>query len=146
MSLKEAGHVIRIGTMAFVLPIWALATGFFVWEGMYLYAALMLVFGAMMGYGVYMNWKRIASDEKIDDERMQRINWKSGANAFWTVINAAIIFGIFGGFIAGYIPISQAELARYDSTIILWTGLIAYFGFRTYFLRYGLENEFWRID
>lgn len=145
-ELREAGYVMRIAVTAFVLPIWSLATGFFLLEEMYLYAGLMLFFGSLMLYGVYMNWKRISKDKKIDDERMKQINWKSGANAFWTMINTAIIFSIFGRLISRYIPVTRSQIATYDGTAILLTGLLVYFGFRVYYLRFGLENEFWRID
>ena len=143
---REAGYIMRIGVMAFVLPIWAITSGFFLWEGMYLYAAVMLFFGALMGYGGYMNYRRLASDETIDDERMQKINWKSGFSGFWTMINTAILVGIFGGLIAEYLPVTRTWLMNYDSSIILGLGFIAYFGFRTYYLRYGMKNEFWRFN
>jgi hypothetical protein len=144
--MREAGYAMRIGVMAFVLPIWAVATGFFLLEEMYLYAGLMSFFGIIMGYGIYMNWKRISSHERIDDERMKKINWRSGANAFWTMINTAIIFGIFGGLITDFLPLSQAQLMKNDAAVILFAGFLAYFGFRIYYLRYGLGNEFWRFD
>jgi len=63
-NLREAGYIMRVGVVVFVLPIWVLAIGFFALEEMYLYAGLMTVFGALMLYGAYMNWKRISSDEK----------------------------------------------------------------------------------
>jgi len=145
-DLREAGYIMRIGVMAFVLPIWALATGFFVLEGMYVYAGLMAFFGILMSYGGYMNWKRISSDEKIDDERMKKINQRSSANAFWTVLNMAIIFSVFGGLIIEFLPVTQTQLANFDASIILFTGFIAYFGFRAYYLKYGMVSEFWRFN
>ena len=145
-SVREAGHIMRIGVMLFVLPIWALATGFFAWNGEFLYTGLMLFFGFLMVYGGYMNWKRLDSDEKIDDERMQQVNWKSGANAFWTMINTAIVLSIFGGLISEIIPVTEAQIVNYDASMILGMGFMSYFGFRTYYLRYGLDNEFWRFN
>lgn len=143
---REAGYIMRIGTMAFVLPIWALATGFFLWEGMYLYAAAMIFFGGLMGYGAYMNWKRISSDEKIDDERMKQINRKSGASAFWTMINTSAILMIFPELFTAALNIGVSTLHRYSLPAVVAIGFISYFAFRTYYLKYGLENEFWRFN
>jgi len=84
--------------------------------------------------------------KKIDDERMKTINQSSAANAFWTMINTAIFFGVFGDIIADFLPFTQSQLMNYDATAILFTGFLAYFGFRTYYLKHGLENEFWRFD
>ena len=145
-DLKEAGHIIRIGVIAFVLPVWLLVTGLFLWNGNYIYAGLMSFFSILMLYGVYMNWKRITSDEKIDDERMKKVNWKAGFSSFWTMINAAILTGIFQNFLVDILPISQTELVRYDVTLILAAGFVSYFAFRTYYLRFGLESDFWRLD
>ena len=145
-DLKEAGHIARIGVAAFVLPIWLLVTAIFIWNGDYIYAGLMVFFSSLMFYGVYMNWKRLSSDETIDDERMKKANWKAGFSSFWTMINTAILAGIFQNFLAGTFPVSQSELIRHDATFILAVGFISYFGFRTYYLRFGLESDFWRLD
>ena len=145
-ELREAGYIMRIGVMALVLPIWLLATGLFAWNGELLYTGLMIFFGTLMVYGGYMNWKRLASEEKIDDERMQQVNWKSSANAFWAMTNTAIILGVFGSFISEIIPVTEAQIINYDATAILGIGFISYFAFRTYYLRYGLDNEFWRFN
>jgi heme/copper-type cytochrome/quinol oxidase subunit 2 len=144
-DLKQVGHAMRIGVIAFVAPIMVLATGFFLWEEMYLYAAAMTVFLFLTGLGVYMNWKRLASDEKIDDERMKEINRRSGFNSFWTVINASVLLMIFDGVIAGFLQVQRVFILKYDLSIVLALGFASYLGFRAYYLRYGLDSEFWRI-
>ncbi|MFB6241403.1 MAG: hypothetical protein ABEJ36_01200 [Candidatus Nanosalina sp.] len=145
-DLKQFGHAMRIGVIAFVAPIMVLATGFFLWEEMYLYAAAMTVFLFMIGLGVYMNWKRLASDEKIDDERMQEINHRSGFNAFWTIINASALLTIFDSFLARVFQVQELFVLKYDLATVLALGFTSYLGFRTYYLRYGLDSEFWRLD
>lgn len=145
-DLKQAGYLMRIAVVALVFPIVLLATMFFLWEGLYIYAGAMLVFGSVMAYGVYMNWKRLASDEKIDDERMQKINWKSGSNAFWTVINTSIILYFFDGAVKALLKISESTFNKYSLTAVTAAGFISYFAFRTYYLKTGVENEFWRVN
>lgn len=142
----EIFTVFRISVVLFVLPAWMLATGFFIWERMYLYAALMVFFASLAGYGVYRNFDRLLREDKLDDERMKRINWKSGSSAFWTMLNTSLILTIFPELFTSVLKIGRSSFNRYSLTAVVAVGFISYFAFRAYYLRYGLENEFWRFE
>lgn len=145
-GIRELGYILRISVMALVIPIWIFITGFFLLNEEYLYGIFMLFFGILLVYGAYMNFKRIIKDKNIDDERMKIINRKSSSNAFWTIINTVIFLTIFQSFLVDILPITNKWLINYDSLLFIGLGFISYFGFRTYYLYRGPENEFWRFN
>ncbi len=136
----------RSAVIVFVLPAWMLATGFFIWEGMYLYAVLMIFFACITGYGVYRNFDRLLREDKVDDERMKQVNRKSGSSAFWAMLNTSLILMVFPELFTSVLKIGRTTFNSYSLPSVVTIGFISYFVFRAYYLRYGVENEFWRFD
>ena len=143
-DLDEFFTAFRIAIVLFVMPAWALATGFFLWEGMYLYVGLMIFFAGLTGYGVYRNFDRLMREDKLDDERMKTVNRRAGSSAFWTVLNTAILANIFSTFIGLGSELTQLWY-RYDTAALIMLAFTAYLGFRVYYMKYGIEADFWNL-
>ncbi len=136
----------RVVSLAIAIPTYLFSTGLFLSEGKTGYAGLLIFGGLFMIAGIYMNWKRLASDEKIDDERMKQVNQKAGFSAFWTMIIVLILWGLLRTLLVIFTPLTDSMVLDYDTLVLIFIGFASYLGFRAYYLHFGVENELWRID
>lgn len=136
----------RVLTLVIGIPIYLFSTGWFLSEGKTGYTGLLVFGGFFMAVGVYMNWKRLASDEEIDDERMKKANQKAGFSAFWTMIMVLVLWGLLRLLIVIFTPITESMILDYDTLILIFIGFASYLGFRAYYLKYGIENKLWKLE
>jgi len=137
----------RVLSLAIGIPVYLLSKSSLLLDENNVYGGILLLFGGFfMVAGIYMNWKRLASDEKIDDERMKQANQKAGFSAFWTMIFVLIIWGLLRTFLVIFTPLTDSMILDYDTLALIFTGFASYLGFRAYYLYFGVENELWRID
>jgi uncharacterized membrane protein len=142
-SLKDWSRVV---SLAISIPIYVFSTGWFLSEGKTGYAGILIFGGLFMVAGIYMNWKRLASDEKVDDERMKQVNQKAGFSAFWTMIMVMIIWGILRVLLVVFTPLTESMILDYDTLVLTFIGFTSYLGSRAYYLKFGVENDLWRIE
>lgn len=133
-------------SLAIGTSIYLFSTGWFLSEGKTGYAGILIFGGLFMVAGIYMNLKRLASDEKIDDERMKKVNQKAGFSAFWTMIMVLIVWGILRVLFVVFTPLTESMILDYDTLVLIFIGFASYLGFRAYYLHFGVENDLWRID
>ena len=136
----------RVVILAISIPVYLFSTGWFLLGGKTGYAGIMLFGGLFMVAGVYMNWKRLASDEEIDDERMKQVNQNAGFSAFWTLIMVLIFWGLLRVLLVVFTPLTESMILDYDTLVLIFVGFVSYLGFRAYYLHFGVENKLWRID
>lgn len=130
----------RLITLLIGVPVYLVSTGYFLLNGKDVYAGILLFGGIFMAVGVYMNWKRLASDEKIDDERMRQVNLKAGFSAFWTLIMVLAVWGIFRALFVIFTPLTDSMILDYDTLVLIFIGFASYLGFRIYYLKFGVEQ------
>jgi len=131
----------RLITLLICVPVYLVSTGSFLINGKDIYSGIMLFGGLFMAAGIYMNWKRLASDEKIDDERMRQINLKAGFSAFWTMIFVLIFWGLLRTLLVIFTPLTDSMILDYDTLVLIFTGFASYLGFRIYYLKFGVEQN-----
>lgn len=136
----------RVISLAIGIPVYLLSTAWFLSEGKTGYGVMMLFGGVFMVAGIYMNWKRLASDEEIDDERMKKVNQKAGFSAFWTMIMVLILWGLLRLLLVVFTPLTESMILDYDTLALIFIGFASYLGFRAYYMHFGVENQLWRID
>jgi uncharacterized membrane protein len=143
-SLNDWSRVVILATS---IPIYLLSISSLLSRGQTVYGGVLLLFGGFfMAAGIYMNWKRLASDEKIDDERMRQVNQKAGFSAFWTMIMALIVWGVLRVLLVALTPLTESMILDYDTLVLIFIGFASYLAFRAYYLNFGVENKFWRPD
>ena len=129
----------RLITLLIGVPVYLVSTGALLLNGKDFYSGIMLFGGLFMAAGVYMNWKRLVSDEKIDDERMRQVNLKAGFSAFWTLIMVLMIWGILRVLLVALTPLTDSMILDYDTLVLIFTGFASYLGFRAYYLKFGVK-------
>lgn len=131
----------RLITLLIGVPVYLVSTGSFLLNGKNVYAGILLFGGLFMAAGVYMNWKRLVSDEKIDDERMRQVNLKAGFSAFWTLILVLIVWGLLRTLLVIFTPLTDSMILDYDTLVLIFTGFASYLGFRAYYLKFGVKQN-----
>ena len=129
----------RLITLIIGVPVYLVSTGYFLLNGKDVYAGILLFGGLFMVVGVYMNWKRLVSDEKIDDERMRQVNLKAGFSAFWTLTFVLIVWGLLRTLLVIFTPLTDSMILDYDTLVLIFIGFASYLGFRAYYLKYGVK-------
>ena len=146
---EEFANIMRLGVASMILPLILLASAVMFYSGRWKIGAAALVISIIFGYLTWMNVKRIMRDDPVSDERMKEINTHAAASSFWTIFNLGML-----GFIANQVfglgtnsfPGTREQIMTAAPGLFMGAIFILYMVFRAYYISFGLDSKFWRLD
>nr|EGQ40883.1 MAG: hypothetical protein J07AB56_01290 [Candidatus Nanosalinarum sp. J07AB56] len=126
-----------------------LSSAIMFYNGRWRIGAAALILFLLFGYLSWMNVERILRDDPADDERMEKINTHAAASSFWTVFNLGMLSFIARmilGIGAGSLPGTKEQIVAAAPGLSIGILFVLYASFRGYYLKFGVDSKFWRLD
>lgn len=145
----QALDVARLAIASLILPLILLVSVLMFVNGLWKIGLASLTLSALFSILLWSNLKRVLRDDPVDDERMRKINTHAAASSFWTVFNLGMISFIahmMFGLDAASLPGTREQIVSAAPGLSVGTLFFLYIGFRAYYIKFGIDSKFWRLN
>ncbi|MFB6158963.1 MAG: hypothetical protein ABEJ95_04895 [Candidatus Nanohalobium sp.] len=146
---KEFANIMRLGVASLILPLILLAPIVMFYAGRWKLGVAALILSGLFGFLAWMNVKRVLRDDPVNDERMKKVNTHAAASSFWTVFNLGMLSFIahmMFGIDLSTLPGSREQIITAAPGLFIGYIFVLYMGFRAYYIKFGIDSKFWRLD
>ncbi|EGQ43579.1 MAG: hypothetical protein J07AB43_15700 [Candidatus Nanosalina sp. J07AB43] len=148
-ELDKFAAVMRLGVASFIIPLLVLGSAAMFYAGRWKIGIAFLATTLFFGYLAWRNVQRVDREDNPRDERMERVNTHAAASSFWTVFNLGILLFLLHmsfGLTLNSLSLTADQIIQAAPGLFIGTMFILYMGFRAYYIKFGTESKFWRLD